>query len=54
MDTNVAQISLDVFIPVCLGYDKNLGKPVYVDYALCLDMLLFWGRKKRKILWKVF
>lgn len=45
MDTNVSQMFLEIFIPV---YHKNLGKHVYEDYALCLDVMLFWGKKKRK------
>lgn len=52
MDTNVVQMTSDIFIPIC---HKNLGKPVYEDYALCLDVMLFWGgKKKSEILWKVF
>lgn len=44
MDTNVSQMFLEIFIPV---YHKNLGKHVYEDYALCLDVMLFWGKKKK-------
>lgn len=45
MDTNMSQMFLEIFIPV---YHKNLGKHVYEDYALCLDVMLFWGKKKNE------
>lgn len=32
-------------MPIC---QKNLGKPVYEDYALCLDVMLFCGGKKKR------